>query len=333
MKQLKITVLGASGIVGRELIRLMERDNFPVGSLTLLGGEKSSGSFICFKGEDIKIKKADKKSFEGSDIIFGCTKASITKEFLPFIKASKGYFIDNSSLLRLDENVPLIVPNINCHCIKKENKLIANPNCSTIITLLAVYPIFELYGISAMEVTGFQAVSGAGQGALEQFKKEIRYIPNRENVPLSFFPETIFGNVIPMIGASSKNGFTDEELKMQNEGRKILDDSSIKINCTCVRVPVERCHSFSVTAVLKKSFTVEGIKKALGNAPYLREYSEPYFPSPLKSEKSMSVCVGRIRKNMAFENAVSLFCCSDQLVRGAGGNALETAKYIAETFL
>lgn len=333
MKQCSITILGASGLVGRELIKLLERENFPVKSLKLLGGNKSDGKYIPFKGEDIRVEKADKDSFLDSDIIFGCAKSSVTKEFLPYIKGSGAYFIDNSSLLRLEDNVPLIVPEINSSILKKEDKLIANPNCSTIIVLLAVYPLFELYGISSLEVTSFQAVSGAGQEALDQLKKEIMYIPSKENPALSVFPETIFGNAIPMIGKIDESGFTDEERKMQNEGRKILKDSQIKINCTCVRVPVERCHSFSVTAILKKDFSVDRVKEELGNAPYLRKYCEPYFPSPLKSEGSFKVSIGRIRKNLAFERGISLFCSSDQLIRGACGNALKTGEFIVSNFL
>ena len=173
MKKFKVAVLGASGLVGRELIKLLERENFPVGSLVLLGGDKSAGSFISFKGEKTEIKKADENSFIGSDIIFGCAKSSVTEKFLSAIKQSNAYFIDNSSLLRLQDDVPLIVPEINSSVLKKENKLIANPNCSTIIVLMAVYPLSKLYGISSMEVTSFQSVSGAGQKALDQLEKEI----------------------------------------------------------------------------------------------------------------------------------------------------------------
>ena len=332
MKECRIVILGASGLVGRELLYILERESFPAASVKLLG-KSHAGERVKFKGEELIIEKVSADSFLNSDIIFGCLGKDETEKYLPQIIDSGAYFIDNSSLLRLNENVPLVIPEINSDRINKGTRLIANPNCSTIIVSLALFPIVKKYRLKRMEVTSFQAVSGAGKGALEEYMEEIKYYPPCFDEKPKFFQETILGNVIPQIGKATENLYTDEEMKMTNEMRKIFGFPKLKVSCTAVRVPVARCHSFSVTATFYEEIPLGKISALWGEAPFIREYTGSYFPSPLKAERSLKVSVGRLRRNLNDKNAFSFFISGDQLLRGAAGNSFLTAKYIAERLL
>ena len=332
MKYCRIVILGASGLVGNELLKLLEKEDFPVSSLRLLGN-RSIGKQIIFKGKNTEIEKVTEISFLNADIIFGCLGKEETAKYLPLIKKSGAYFIDNSSLMRLSEDAVLIIPEINGRLLKGDKKLIANPNCSTIITALALFPIVKRYRIKSAEVTSFQAVSGAGKGALEEFLDEARYYPPAFDEKPRFLPETLFGNIIPKIGHVTENLYTEEEMKMQNELRRIFDLPKLKVSCTSVRVPVIRCHSFSVRLSFYEEIPLENIAFLWEKAPYIKFCCPSYYPSPLKSEGSLMVSVGRLRKNLCDKKSINFFVCGDQLLRGAAGNSFLTAKLINEKLL
>ena len=326
MKNYNIAVLGSSGAVGREMLKVLEEYEIPVDNLRALGSSKSAGSTVKFKNRDILVEETTDDSFEGMDFVLGAVDGKISQYFAKSILKSGALFIDNSSAFRMDEKVPLVVPEINGEDLLEHNGIVANPNCSSIITLLAVSPIAKLSPIKSVTACTYQAVSGAGQAGLAELENQLADIAAGKKTDHSCFPTQIAMNVIPMIGKELDCLYTDEEMKMQNEGRRILHLPELKVNCTCVRVPVMRSHSIAVTVRTENKITVEQAKEAIRKQQgcmLVEEFEGRNYPTPLDTTNQDLVWIGRVRKDITCENGISLWCCGDQLRKGAAVNAVQ----------
>ena len=267
MKTYTVAVLGATGAVGQEMIKILQERNFPVGKLIPLASARSAGKTLKFRGEDVIIQEAREDAFAGVDIVLGAAENDIAKKFAPAIVAAGAVFVDNSSAFRLDPNVPLVVPEVNPEDAKNHKGIISNPNCSTIITITAVNALNQLSPIRTMTASTYQAVSGAGAGGPVELMNEVEALSKGETYEPKVFSHQIAYNLIPQIGGEQVDGYTSEEMKMQNEGRKIMHLPDLRVSCTCVRVPVVRSHSISVSCHFDKPVTVEQVRQVLSNAP------------------------------------------------------------------
>ena len=333
MKKYNVAILGATGAVGQQMLRVLEEREFPVGELKLLASARSAGKEVEFAGRTVVIEKADENSFEGMDIVLGASEADIARAMAPAIVRSGAVFVDNSSAFRMDPEVPLIVPEINPEDAKLNHGIISNPNCSTIITLVAVSAINRLSPIKAMIASTYQAVSGAGVAGIGELEKQVRSYAAGEPLVHSTFPRQIAFNLIPQIGSDTGNGYTSEEMKMQNEGRKILHLPEMNVTCTCVRVPVFRSHSISVTVVTERKVTVEEARAAVAAAKGCRlvdDLDAGEYPVPLDTSEQDIVFVGRLRNDLVHENGLALWCCGDQVRKGAATNAVQIAELLIE---
>lgn len=330
MKKYNVGILGASGAVGREMVKVLEERNFPINELKLFASERSVGKKIKFKGEELEIGLAQLGAFKGLDFVLGAATNAVAKEFAEDIVKSGATFIDNSSAFRMDPDIPLVVPEINAEDARNNKKgIIANPNCSTIITLVAINAINKLSTIKAVVASTYQATSGAGAQGPVELADQMKAIVDGKEITTSVFPYQIAENLIPQIGSFLDNGYTTEEMKMQNEGRKILHLPELKVNCTCVRVPVVRSHSISATIVTEKKLTVEEVKAAIANCPGCKLYDDvenKIYPMPLITADQDLVYVGRIREDIVCDNGITLWCCGDQVRKGAATNAIQIAE-------
>ena len=326
-----VAILGATGAVGREMLKILEERDFPVGELRLLASARSVGTEMKYKGSVVKTQEATNDAFKGVDIVLGAAENDIAQAFAPAIKASGAVFVDNSSAFRLDPEVPLIVPEINGADAKNNKGIIANPNCSTIITLMAVYGINKLSPIKSMVAATYQATSGAGIGGPKELMAEVDALAKGESYTPSVFQYQIAYNLIPQIGGFGDNGYTSEEMKMQNEGRKIMHLPEMLVTCTCVRVPVVRSHSISATFVTERPVSVEEAKEAVRNSKGCMLVDDPEnkrYPMPLDTSDQDLVYVGRIRKDLTNPNGLTLWCCGDQVRKGAATNAVQIAELL-----
>ena len=333
MKALNIAVLGATGAVGQEMLKILEEYDIPVGELRPLASARSVGKCVRFKGQDVPIQEARDDAFEGLDFVLGAVEGDMSRRFAPAIKASGAVYIDNSSAFRLDPDVPLVVPEINGADAFKNKGLIANPNCCTIIALMAVAGIAKLSPIENMVVCTYQAVSGAGQNGIAELEAQMQALANGEKPVVKTFAHQIAMNVIPFIDAPYGNDYTKEEMKMQNEGRRIMHSPDLKVNCTCVRVPVMRSHSMAVTLHTKDKVSVEAAKAAVAAYPGVRlieDYEGRCYPTPLDTTDQDIVWVGRIRDDLTDDHGLTLWCCGDQIRKGAASNAVQILKLLAE---
>ena len=333
MKKLNIAVLGATGAVGQEMLKVLAEYDLPVNKLLPLGSARSAGKKIIFKGEEVEIQEATDECFKGMDFVLGAVEGDMSKRFAPAIKASGAVYIDNSSAFRLDPEVPLVVPEVNGADAFENSGIIANPNCCTIIALMAVAGIEKLSRIEKMVVCTYQAVSGAGQAGIAELNSQMNALAAGEKPEVKTFATQIALNVIPFIDAPYGNDYSKEEMKMQNEGRKILHDPELKVNCTCVRVPVMRSHSIAVTLRTEKKIDIESAKKAVAAFPGCRlieDYEGRCYPTPLDTTDQDLVWVGRIRQDLTDENGITLWCCGDQIRKGASSNAVQILKLLAE---
>lgn len=329
MKKYNIAILGATGAVGQEMLKILEEYDIPVGRLLPLASARSAGGYVRFKGEEIKIEEAREDSFAGMDFVLGAVKNPMSRKFAPAIVNSGAVYIDNSSAFRMDEDVPLIVPEINGEDAFNNKGIIANPNCSTIITLMAVAGIAKLSPIKSMVACTYQAVSGAGQAGLSELEGQISALVAGQKAEAKVFPAQIAMNVIPHIGDEMDNLYTDEEMKLQNEGRRILHMPQLAVTCTCVRVPVMRSHSIAVTLRTEKKVTVEEAKaaiRAFSGCRLVEDYQGRNYPTPLDTSNQDLVWVGRVREDLTDENGLTLWCCGDQIRKGAAANAVQILK-------
>ena len=333
MKTYTVAVLGATGAVGQEMIRILEERNFPVGKLVPLASARSAGKTLKFKGEDVTIQLACDEAFQGVDIVLGAAENDIAKKFAPAIVAAGAVFVDNSSAFRLDPKVPLVVPEVNPEDVKWHNGIISNPNCSTIITITAVNALNKLSPIRTMTASTYQAVSGAGAEGPVELMGEVEALSKGETYQPKVFPYQIAYNLIPQIGGESTDGYTSEEMKMQNEGRKIMHLPDLKVTCTCVRVPVVRSHSISVSCHFDRPVTVEEVREAIANAPgclLVDDLQNKRYPMPLETSDQDIVFVGRIRPDLTDPCGVTLWCCGDQVRKGAATNTIQIAELLVK---
>lgn len=333
MKKYNVAILGATGAVGQEMLKVLEEYDIPVEKLLPLASAKSAGGTVSFKGEDVKIEEAREDSFAGMDFVLGAVKNPMSRRFAPAIVKSGAVYIDNSSAFRMDPEVPLVVPEINGEDAFKNKGIIANPNCSSIITLMAVGGIAKLSPIKSMVACTYQAVSGAGQAGLVELEAQMLALAEGKKPEAKVFPTQIAMNVIPHIGDELENGYTDEEMKMQNEGRRILHLPELKVTCTCVRVPVMRSHSISVTLRTARKVSVAAANEAIRAFPGCRlieDYDGRNYPTPLDTSNQDLVWVGRVREDLTDENGLTLWCCGDQIRKGAAANAVQILKRMIE---
>ena len=333
MKEYTVAVLGATGAVGQEMIRILQERNFPVGTLLPLSSARSAGKTIRFRGEDVTVREATEEAFRGVDIVLGAAEADIARKFAPAIRAAGAVFVDNSSAFRLDPQVPLIVPEINPQDVKNHHGILSNPNCSTIITMVAVNALNGLSPIRTMTATTFQAVSGAGAGGPVELEQEVQAKLRGEEYTPKVFPYPIAYNVIPQIGGEQYEGYTSEEMKMQNEGRKILHLPELRVSCTCVRVPVVRSHSISVSLHFDRHVSVEEARRAIAQAPGCKlvdDLPNKRYPMPLETSDQDIVFVGRIRQDLTDEKGLCLWCSGDQVRKGAATNTIQIAELLVQ---
>ncbi len=333
MKKYNVAILGATGAVGQEMLKVLEEYDIPVGKLLPLASAKSAGGTVRFKGEDVKIEEAREESFEGMDFVLGAVKNPMSRRFAPAIVKSGAVYIDNSSAFRMDPDVPLVVPEINGEDAFSNKGIIANPNCSSIITLMAVAALAKLSPIKSMIACTYQAVSGAGQAGLVELESQMLALAEGKAVEPKVFPAQIAMNVIPHIGDELDNLYTDEEMKMQNEGRRILHAPELAVTCTCVRVPVMRSHSISVTLRTERKISVEEARDAIRAFPGVRlvdDYQGRNYPTPLDTSNQDLVWVGRVREDLTDTNGLTLWCCGDQIRKGAAANAVQILKKMIE---
>lgn len=326
---MKIGILGATGAVGRQMLDCLIEQEIPVDDLVLLASKKSAGQIIKFKDKDYEVKEVNHDSFEGLDVVLGASSNEVAKQYKDDIVNAGVVFIDNSSAFRMDDDVPLIVPEINGNDVKKHKGVISNPNCSTIITLMAINAINKLSKVKVMIASTYQAVSGAGKGGIDELNNEINDIDYKPSV----FSYTIAYNCIPCIGSLKDNLYTSEEMKMENEGKKILHNDDLRVTCTCVRVPVLRSHCISVSLKCERALSVTEVREALSKEDGVILYDDVLdnkYPMPLVTSDQDKVYVGRIREDRVLDGGISLFCSGDQIRKGAASNAVQIIKCLYE---
>ena len=330
-----VAILGATGVVGTQMMRCLEERLFPVSKLVPLASSRSAGSFVDFCGEKIQVREATPETFEGVDIVLGAAGDAQAKELLPEAVKRGCVCVDNSHAFRLDEDVPLVIPEINAQDIKNHHGIIANPNCATIIGLVPLWPLPKAAGVKRLIVSTYQAASGAGLPGLKELEREMACLVSGESVGKTApFAYQLAANLIPQIGGFNEEGYTSEEMKMQNEGRKIMHLPELRVNCTCVRVPVMCSHSESITAEFDHPLTPDEARAVLEDAPGVRVVDDPSalaYPMPLDTSNQDLVYVGRIRKDLsasAATTSLTFFCCGDQIRKGAATNAVQIAEYL-----
>ena len=333
MKLYTVAVLGATGAVGQEMIKILAERDFPVGKLVPLASARSAGKKLLFKGEEVTIQEACDSAFEGVDIVLGAAENDIAKRFAPAIVKAGAVFVDNSSAFRLNPDVPLVVPEINPEDVKNHKGIISNPNCSTIITCTAVNALNAVAPIKSMIVSSYQAVSGAGAGGPIELMNEVEALRKGETYEPKVFSHQIAYNLIPQIGGEQVDGYTSEEMKLQNEGRKIMHLPELKVSMTCVRVPVVRSHSISVALRFDRHISVEQVREVIAAAPGCKlvdDLSKKMYPMPLDTSDQDIVFVGRIRPDLTDDNGICLWCCGDQVRKGAATNAIQIAELLVK---
>ncbi|MFM8471536.1 MAG: aspartate-semialdehyde dehydrogenase [Limisphaerales bacterium] len=328
-----VAVAGATGAVGVEMIKTLEKRNFPVGKLTLLASARSVGKKLKFRGQDIAITELTKDSFKGIDIALFSAGGSISKEFAPLAAKAGCVVVDNSSAFRMDPTVPLVVPEINAADCTKHQGIIANPTCTTAITLLALYPLHQAFGVTRIFASSYQAVSGTGAKAIEELERQVDQIVKKQPVTKEVYPHQIAFNVLPHVDSFLDTGYTKEEMKMENEGRKIMHHPKFRASVTCVRVPVYRAHSVAVSAEFEKPVTVAAARAVLKKAPGLDVVDDPankIYPMPLFTAEKYHCAVGRLRMDCALENGLCFWVSGDQLLKGAALNAVQIAEVLVK---
>ena len=331
MKTYTVAVLGATGAVGQEMMNILAERNFPIKELIPLASGRSAGKTLKFKGEDVVIREACETAFEGVDIVLGAAENDIAEKFAPAIVKAGCVFVDNSSAFRLNPDVPLVVPEVNPEDVKQHKGIISNPNCSTIITMTAVNALNSIAPIRSMTTSTYQAVSGAGAAGPVELMNEVEALSKGETYEPKVFSHQIAYNLIPQIGGEQFEGYTSEEMKMQNEGRKIMHLPDLKVSCTCVRVPVIRSHSISASIHFDVPVTVEQVREVLAKAPGVKlvdDLKNKQYPMPLETSGQDIVYVGRIRPDLTDDCGICLWCCGDQVRKGAATNCVQIAELV-----
>lgn len=332
MKKFNVGILGATGAVGQEMLKILEERNFPVNELRPIASARSAGKLVSLGDRQFPIVAASDDAFEGLDIVLGAAENDIAERYADSIVKAGAVFVDNSSAFRLRPDVPLIVPEINPEDVKWHKGIIANPNCTTTISMVAVNAINKLSPIESIVASSYQAVSGAGAAGPVELMDEVAALSKGESYTPKVFQYQIAYNVIPQIGGEQELGYTSEEMKMQNEGRRILHLPDLKVSCTCVRVPVVRSHSVSIVVRTKEKVSVEAAKAAIAAAPGCRlvdNLAEKQYPMPLDTSNQDIVFVGRIREDITCDKGLNIWCCGDQVRKGAATNCIQIAELAA----
>ncbi len=330
-KNLHVAIVGATGAVGIEMMKTLEKRGFPVGKMTLLASARSAGKTLPFSGGEIAVTELTANSFEGVDVALFSAGGSISKEFAPIAVKAGAVVIDNSSAFRMDPDVPLVVPEINGADIKRHRGIIANPNCTTAITLMALWPLHKEFRVKRIVASSYQAVSGTGAQAIEELRSQVAALVAGQPIEKKVYPHQIAFNVLPHVDSFLETGYTKEEMKMQNEGRRIMHHPTFKASVTCVRVPVYRAHSISVNAEFERPVSMTEARQALGNAAGLDVVDDPAkseYPLPLNAAGRDNCQVGRLRYDCALENGLAFWVAGDQLLKGAALNAVQIAELL-----
>ncbi len=333
MKKVKVAILGATGAVGREMMKILAERNFPVEELHLLASARSVGQKVEWQGQELTVELACDEAFEGMDIVLGAAENDIAERFAPAIVKAGAVFVDNSSAFRLDPNVPLVVPEINPEDVKNHKGIISNPNCTTIISLVAINALNSDSPIEAIVASSYQATSGAGAAGPVELMEQVDALRAGNKPEIKVFQHQIAFNVIPQIGGEAYEGYTSEEMKLQNEGRKIMHLPELKVSCTCVRVPVVRSHSVSIVVRTKEKISVERARELIAKAPGCRlvdDLKNKSYPMPLDTSDQDIVFVGRIREDLTADNGLNIWCCGDQVRKGAATNAVQIAELLVK---
>jgi aspartate-semialdehyde dehydrogenase len=324
-----VAVVGATGAVGIEMIKTLERRNFPVRQLTLLASARSVGKELRYRGESIAVKELTADAFAGIDLALFSAGGGISREYAPKAVAAGCVVVDNSSAFRMDDPVPLVVPEINAADVKGHHGIIANPNCTTAVALMALYPLHQAFQVRRIFASSYQAVSGTGAKAIEELRRQVKQVVENQPVTREVYPHQIAFNVLPHVDSFLPNGYTKEEMKMENEGRKIMHHPTFRASVTCVRVPVYRAHSVAISAEFEKPVTVEAAREVLRHAPGLDLVDHPEkaeYPLPLYAAEKDNCQVGRLRRDCAMDNGLCFWVSGDQLLKGAALNAVQIAE-------
>jgi aspartate-semialdehyde dehydrogenase len=330
-RQYRVAIVGATGAVGIEMLHVMERRKFPATFVKLLASARSAGKTHRFRGEEIAAQTLGVNSFEDIDLAFFSAGAALSREFAPIAVQSGAVVIDNSSAFRMQENVPLVIPEINAADVARHEGIIANPNCTTAITLMALYPLHRKFRVKRIFASSYQAVSGAGALAIEELKQQAKAVVTGKPIEREVFPHQIAFNVIPQVDSFHDSGYTREEMKLQNEGRRIMHLPSFKASLTCVRVPVFRAHSIAVSAEFQERVTVVEAREAIVAFRGIELRDDPtdnVYPMPLDYAGEDVCAVGRLRIDSALENGLAFWVCGDQLLKGAALNAVQIAELL-----
>jgi aspartate-semialdehyde dehydrogenase len=349
MRNYHIVVVGATGAAGTELLRVLERRNFPVGSLCAIGSERSVGKSIAFRGESIPVEKLSDRSFDKTDIAFFCAGGDVSRKYVPIACQADAIAIDKSSAFRMDPQVPLVIPEINAEDVRRHRGIIANPNCTTTVMLMALYPLHRIFHVRRVFAASYQAVSGSGTRGVEELRNQTEHYCSRRprgdagagdltyqrhtshSEAATVYPHPIAFNLLPHIDSFLESGYTKEEAKMQDEARKIMHSPALRVSATCVRVPVYRAHSVAVSAEFQRPLSVEQAREILSKAPGLELVDEPSsnrYPMPLSVAGKDNCQVGRVRLDCGFENGLSFWVSGDQLLKGAALNAVQIAELL-----
>lgn len=333
-RAMRVAILGATGQVGREFLRILEqRNEMEIGELRLLASARSAGSTMEFRGKKVEVIEVSEKAFEGVDIVLASAGGAISKQWAPVAVKAGCVFIDNSSAFRMEEGVPLVVPEVNGHALKDHKGLIANPNCSTAQLVVVLKILHELGGLKRVIVSTYQSVSGAGKEGIDELDLQTKALCKDEQHAPKKFQKQIAFNLIPHIDSFADDGYTKEELKVVNESRKILEIPNLPVVCTAVRVPVRVGHSESVLVDLEKKVSVAQVRESLSNSPIVEVWDQPeenIYPTPLDCAGEDPVYVGRIRPDTSSENGINLWVVADNLRIGAALNAVRIAEYMVK---
>ena len=330
-KTYDVAIVGASGAVGREMLDVLRRRRFPVRKLRPLGSERSAGKIVTFQGEGSPIELLTEKSFDGVDLVLFSAGATVSRQFAPWAVRAGAVVIDNSSAFRLDETVPLVIPEINGVDAASHQGIIANPNCTTAVTLMALAPLHRAFGVKRVIAASYQAVSGTGAQGIAELRGQVESLAAGRTITPEVYPHQIAFNVVPHVDSFLDSGYTREEMKMQQETRRILHLPDFRASVTCVRVPVYRAHSVAVNAEFERPVSLEKARQALADAPGLQVVDDPAemrYPMPLTCSGRDDCAVGRLRLDCALDNGLAFWVSGDQLLKGAALNAVQIAELL-----
>jgi aspartate-semialdehyde dehydrogenase len=330
-KSYHVAVVGATGAVGAELLAVLERRGFPVERLLPLSSARSAGKVVSFRDSQIAVEELSAESFRGIDLAFFSAGGDISRQYAAVARAAGAIVIDNSSVFRMEPDVPLVIPEINGEDVQQHSGLIANPNCTTAVALMALYPLHRAFGVRRVFAASYQAVSGSGARAINELQAQVEAAAAKQAPVAEVYPHPIAFNVLPHVDSFLSSGYTKEEMKMQNEGRRIMHLPSFRASVTCVRVPVYRAHSVAVSAEFERAVSVAEAHEILAKAPGLELVDEPQknsYPMPLFTAGKDNCEVGRVRLDCALENGLSFWVSGDQLLKGAALNAVQIAELL-----